>query len=142
MRIISHRGNINGPNSAQENSPEYINQALANGFDVEIDVWLTSNGLMLGHDNPIYPVDLNFLKNNQLWCHAKNLEALEIMLTNNIQCFWHQGDNCTLTSTGYIWTHSDCTDLGSKSIACWINGQGQPPVNCYGICTDYPLRVK
>lgn len=142
MRIISHRGNIDGPNTSMENSPELITQALNLGFDVEIDVWLTDHGLQLGHDNPTYSVDVNFIKNNRVWCHAKNLSALEYMLDNNIQCFWHQDDDRTITSSGYIWTHSDCSELGPKSIACWINGQGQPPTNCYGICTDYPLRVK
>ncbi len=35
MRIISHRGNIEGPIPEKENCPEYINSALAQGFDVE-----------------------------------------------------------------------------------------------------------
>lgn len=142
MKIISHRGNINGPDLLTENSPDAIVTALNLGFDVEIDVWLTDQGLKLGHDAPTYCVNKDFIKNNRVWCHAKNLPALEFMLNNNIQCFWHQGDDRTITSTGYIWTHSDCAELGSKSIACWIDGQGKPPTNCYGVCTDYPLRVK
>ena len=39
MRFIAHRGNVYGANKEKENRPEYIKQALALGFDVEIDVW-------------------------------------------------------------------------------------------------------
>ena len=38
MILISHRGNINGPNPEMENNPEYIQKALDLGYDVEVDV--------------------------------------------------------------------------------------------------------
>ena len=38
MKIISHRGNIRGPNPEKENRPSYIDCALGNGYDVEIDI--------------------------------------------------------------------------------------------------------
>lgn len=142
MKIISHRGNINGSEPHLENSPIFIQRALEQGFDVEIDVWLTDAGLFLGHDDPVYPITTQFLKNEKLWCHAKNLEALEFMLENKIQCFWHQNDDRTITSSGFIWTHSNCDELGPKSIACWIDGNGDYPTECYGVCTDYPLRIE
>ncbi len=102
--VISHRGNINGPDKHVENHPDQIKKAISLGYDVEIDVWYKENQLYLGHDKPQYKVDLTFLKNSRLWCHAKNLKALKYMLANKIKCFWHQEDNFTLTSNGYIWT--------------------------------------
>jgi len=36
--FIAHRGNIGLANSKKENSPEYIDEAIKAGFDVEIDV--------------------------------------------------------------------------------------------------------
>ena len=39
MKLIAHRGNIDGPNPERENSPEYIEEALKAGYDVEVDVW-------------------------------------------------------------------------------------------------------
>ena len=39
MILISHRGNIDGVNKLKENKINYINEAIKNGFDVEIDVW-------------------------------------------------------------------------------------------------------
>ena len=105
MFLISHRGNINGKNVQKENSPDYILKALSFGYDVEIDVWYVNNKFFLGHDTPQYEISIEFLKNDKLWCHAKNLASLEKMLYNNITCFWHQTDDYTLTSKGYIWTY-------------------------------------
>ena len=38
MYLISHRGNINGIHKNDENKPEYINNALGQNYDVEVDV--------------------------------------------------------------------------------------------------------
>ena len=67
MFYISHRGNLNGPDTRYENSIEYINHALERGFDVEVDVWFIDDNFYLGHDSPDYPIDHNFLKNKKLW---------------------------------------------------------------------------
>ena len=40
MILISHRGNVNGRFEDWENKPEYINDALNLGYDVEVDVCL------------------------------------------------------------------------------------------------------
>lgn len=105
MILISHRGNTNGPNPKTENYPVHIMNVLNQGYDVEIDVWKAGNEWYLGHEEPKYLVDIRFLQNPHLWCHAKNLEALESMLEHGINCFWHQGDDFTLTSKGDIWTY-------------------------------------
>jgi glycerophosphoryl diester phosphodiesterase len=88
MKIIAHRGNLKGPNPERENSPEYLLEAVEAGYDCEVDVWYDDNNqLYLGHDNPKYKVDHEFLNNKAFWCHAKNLEALEYMLVNNISIY-------------------------------------------------------
>lgn len=35
-----------------ENKPEYIKEALAKNFMVEVDVWKIADELYLGHDSP------------------------------------------------------------------------------------------
>ena len=70
--FISHRGNLQGPDKNQENSPDYVQTALEKGYDVEIDVWFVNDVFYLGHDKPQYQIDESFLKNDKLWCHAKN----------------------------------------------------------------------
>ena len=65
MRIISHRGNVRGRVPGRENAPSYIDCALGNGYDVEIDVWYKNDKLYLGHDAPEHEVDLDYLNNKK-----------------------------------------------------------------------------
>ncbi len=105
MILISHRGNFDGPDPKSENNPVQINSIMRGGFHCEVDVWYINGHFMLGHDAPTYTVKQRFLENEKLWCHAKTLSALEKMLNNKkIHCFWHQKDDFTITSKGYIWT--------------------------------------
>ena len=60
MILISHRGNIDGKNLEQENSPKYIDNAISLGYDVEVDIWLIGRELYLGHDNPDYQIEISF----------------------------------------------------------------------------------
>lgn len=142
MRIISHRGNLFGPNLIDQNKPKYILNAIAEGFDVEVDVWWLDDQFYLGHDGPEHCITRDFLGMNELWCHAKNYYALFELLKLGANCFWHQEDDLTVTSNGYIWTHSKNNYSCNKSIFCWINGQGEMPSEGYGICTDYPFKAR
>ena len=136
MILISHRGNINGKDVQNENNPVYIDKALEDGFDVEIDVWYKDGIWYLGHDEPIYPINLEYLKNKKFWCHAKNIDALNLMLENDIHCFWHQDDDVTITSCGFMWTSPD-TKLTEKSICVLPEINNQSITKCAGICSDY-----
>ena len=139
MKIIAHRANLSGPNTSTENSIPAINVALYHGFDIEVDVWYKNNKWYLGHDKPLYLVDESFLQNKKLWCHAKNLEALNAMLKNKkIHCFWHQNDDFTLTSKGYIWTYPYKETI-DNSVIVLTNKKDKIPKKCFGICTDFPL---
>ena len=71
MILISHRGNLNGPNPERENSPKYIDEAIEAGYDVEIDIWLNDGILYLGHDSIQYETSLQWLENrkNKLWIY-------------------------------------------------------------------------
>ena len=39
MKLIAHRGNINGPNPETENTVNQIDKCIEEGYDVEIDLW-------------------------------------------------------------------------------------------------------
>jgi hypothetical protein len=138
MKLISHRGNLNGKISKYENEPFYLKEAISK-FDIEIDVWYDED-IFLGHDNPQYKIELDFLLENKqkLWCHAKNVEALNFLLLKNIHCFWHQNDNYTLTSKNHIWVYpgkkliKNCIAVLSENLYT----KEQLSV-CYGICSDY-----
>jgi hypothetical protein len=138
MILISHRGNLNGRES-EENNPYKLDMLLDLGYNIEIDVWFNDNKFFLGHDSPEYRVSLDYLQNDLLWCHAKNLLSLEIMLKEGIHCFWHQTDDFTLTSRGFIWTYPNKPVLKKNIIVC----QTLEDTTYYskrdvaGICSDY-----
>lgn len=140
-KFISHRGNIEGPTSL-ENSPPYVLNALDLGFDVEIDVWHHRDRLWLGHDAPQYPIDVTFLYHNGLWCHAKNIESLKLMLEDSkIHCFWHQNDDVTLTSKNYIWTYPGKKLADDRAIAvCPEQVKKWKIDDAYGVCSDFIKR--
>jgi len=81
MILISHRGNISGPNPEKENHPEYILAALQAGYDVEIDVWFENGKFMLGHDEPQYelPFELIDKKYPKIWVHCKNMDSIYLL---------------------------------------------------------------
>lgn len=135
--LISHRGNINGRIPAAENNPAYVNDAINAGYDCEVDVWYIDHKFFLGHDKPQHIIDGNkFLKNPKLWCHAKNLEALRIMLNLKIHCFWHQEDDYTITSAGWIWAYPGKPG-NKRAIAVMPELEGTDVTGFSGICSDY-----
>jgi hypothetical protein len=138
MILISHRGNMNGLNPHLENNQEYCEEAIDRGFDVEIDVWYT-DAWWTGHDKPQYKVDTDFLKRREVWCHAKNIEALKRLLDLGAHCFFHQNDNVTLTSQRYLWTYPT-HQLTEKSICVLPELQTIDIKGCAGICSDYVVR--
>ena len=141
MKFISHRGNINGKNLELENNPTYIKEAIKKGYDVEIDVWFIDT-FYLGHDKPEYKVTKSFLENTKLWCHAKNLLALENLQKLKTKYFWHQEDDYTLTSNGYIWTYPG-KKLSKKSICVLPELKKiRIPKHISGICSDKIEKYK
>jgi hypothetical protein len=141
MKLIAHRGLINGPDINLENRPEHILKSLDDDYDCEIDLWIVNSDFYLGHDNPQYPINPKFLDKFGLWIHAKNLSALRWLTTTNLEYFWHQEDNFTLTSHNYIWTYPG-KELTQRSVCVmpeWEDStlQNIRNINCYAICSDY-----
>tara|TARA_Y100000592_G_C5477869_1_gene323464 strand:+ start:3772 stop:4212 length:441 start_codon:yes stop_codon:yes gene_type:complete len=142
MIKIAHRGNTKGPLKEYENNPLYIREALEADYDVEIDVWLLEGDLFLGHDIAEYKVNFEFLENKNLWCHCKNVDALFFLLNNNIRCFFHENDEATLTSDGYIWTYPG-SKLTNKSICVMPEKNGWDIPSCvFGVCSDYVGNIE
>jgi len=143
MILISHRGNIDGPH-ADENKPLHIENAISLGYDVEIDMWLVCGILYLGHDEPSYKIDYDFLLKDKLWIHCKNIEALLYLkeMRNMNNYFWHQEDDVTLTSNGFLWTYPG-KYLTKYSIAVMLETKPFDNISIsYGICSDYIKNYK
>ncbi len=136
MKIISHRGNVFGPNPQRENSPSYIDEAISLGYDVEVDVWFINDKYYLGHDEPQHEVTSEWLYKRPLWCHAKNQSAMEHMMRESIVCFWHESDKVTLTTDGFLWCFPE--NYSELGITVHVGKCEEIPKQpCYGICTDY-----
>lgn len=139
MLLISHRGNINGKNPDKENHPDYILEAIKQGYECEVDVWRVEDRYWLGHDQADYEIDFLFLTNPKLWIHAKNVHALTSLMYSNVNVFWHQEDDYTITNKGYVWAYPGKYVLPeSKAIAVLPEqSPGFNVSNFSGVCSDY-----
>lgn len=139
MKLISHRGNLKGPNPKQENHPSSIINCIKKGYDVEIDVWSNKAGFWLGHDNPSIAIPIRFMikNSNRLWIHCKNLEALYVLKNfKQLNVFWHQDDQFTLTSKNFIWTYPG-NEVTKNSVLVTENATTYNGPQCYGLCSDF-----
>jgi hypothetical protein len=143
MILISHRGNINGPIPEVENNPEYIDNAIRLGYDVEIDMWWINGRIYLGHDKPQYEVSDEWLgeRIDKLWVHCKNIESLNWIKSTSLHYFWHENDTVTLTSKNYIWAYPGKQPI-IGSIAVMPELYNDDTLKCIGICSDYIQNYK
>lgn len=145
MKLISHRGNIQGPLPHLENSMPYIQGAIDLGHDVEIDVRLIKNKLFLGHDKADYEVSLKWLvdRKNNLWVHTKNFAALDYLISHDLRIFYHQKEDHTIINNcNLIWSHN-LSEASEKSIIPLISLDDIDQFdflkleNIFDICSDY-----
>jgi hypothetical protein len=145
MKLIAHRGNLYGPNPSQENKPEYIINTIKHNYDCEIDVHYINGEYFLGHDNPDYKINLDFLLSlsKHLWIHCKNFEAFdELIQIKELNIFWHQNDNYTLTSHQFIWAYPNMPVSNRCIILLPELNNFVFDNNGYAICTDFVDKIK
>lgn len=150
MKIISHRGNLNGPKPENENSLFYIQDAISANFIVEIDIRYIDGNFYLGHDFPQYKLDRWWIFDLHpcLLFHCKNhRSAIELNdLGLNIHYFCHYSDPFTITSKKYLWIHDLNLSVDENCIIPLITKKDienyTNQVKIYGICTDYPELLK
>jgi len=149
MKFISHRGNLTGP-SLLENSPAQIEKCIKLGFDVEVDLRCKHGKLFLGHDYEQYEINEQWLYDNSsyLWIHCKNLMALDFCIYDNLfNFFFHDKDEYTLTSGGFIWANigklptTNHTVIVMPEKVNWYKSAIEC-MNPYGICSDYIIKYK
>lgn len=144
MILISHRGNIDGPNPSNENNPLYVNDTLWKGYDVEIDLWVNDGELFLGHDNPQYKIDKSWIgfRHKNLWIHCKNIDAIEFCNRDVLlNYFWHDTDTLTITSKGFLWAYPGKQPI-KKSIAVLPEMYDDDISSCVGVCSDFIKKYK
>ena len=149
MIWISHRGNINGKFESYENEPNYIDNAISEGYDVEIDVWYKDGILWLGHDTPQYSFhkDMTWFKDriHKLMIHCKNPEAASFFYFENqkfvkeghpgYHYFCHETDTIALTSKGYMLGYPGKQPM-EGTIAMMPEYYDDDISDCIGVCSD------
>ena len=141
MILIAHRGNIDGRNPDKENSPEYIDEAISKGYDVEVDVWyhpINKDYVWLGHDDIEYIVKDQWLldRKDKLWIHCKNLLLVEKIMNTDLNWFWHEKDKVTITSKGYVW----CFPGHEVDGGIMVEWKQKTDKKIIGVCSDNPRR--
>lgn len=151
MILISHRGNIDRRYSSYENEPNYIDLALIDGYDVEVDIRCIDGSLFLGHDEPEYKINLEWIRErkSKIWIHCKNIECLvffneKCKKSGNLQefiYFSHDKDFATMTSNGYVWALPGNQPM-ENTIAVLPELYNEDVSKCVGICSDYIKKYK
>lgn len=143
MRFISHRGNLNGKNPQRENSPDYVEEALKKGFDVEIDMRFHLGKMYLGHDIPQYEINDDWLSkhHSNLWIHCKDSDSLDYCMNMGYHCFFHNIDAYTITSRGFVWAYPGMS-IASRVCICVMPEKKEGSVGLsihkyYGTCSDF-----
>jgi glycerophosphoryl diester phosphodiesterase len=140
-KIIAHRANLQGKDANKENTIKQIKECIKLGFDVEIDIRTYKNKLYLGHDETQEKISLNFLVEykKKLWVHCKDFDSFNFMIGKDLNYFWHQKDDFTLTSKKIIWTYPKKIVDKNSVIVCLSKKDtlNYKQKELFGICTDW-----
>jgi hypothetical protein len=139
MMLISHRGNLVGPDPLRDNQVDAVEQVISKGFLCEVDVHYVDGYFWLGHDAPCSRVPLTFLQRPSIIAHAKDGQTLVALLQEKVHTFWHDKDPYTLTSNGYVWAFPGYEQAGMISVLPERSGFTKEDLahkGCIGVCSD------
>lgn len=155
--LIAHRGLVDGPDRYKENSLTALLAARSQGFDVEVDIRYDNYEFYVGHDDPMWKIDIQTLKSlgdvendpiSHIWIHCKTIKTLAMFQSMSSwrgNYFFHENDPATLTNSGFIWTFPG-QELTANSICVmpeWTYALREvPTLYSYGICSDYGNTLK
>jgi hypothetical protein len=163
--IISHRGNLKGPEPTFENKISFLKDALSRGYYIEIDVRVKDENFYLGHDDPKEMLGsfLDFSSEENIYIHCKDIRSFLMMREYYPKSiiFSHNTDNAVLTSNRKLWIHpktlpylfeefqagklenhliSNAIAVLPESQKLWYNVDAIKFLRKFwGICTDHPI---
>lgn len=144
QRFICHRGNLEFKELANENDPVLLDKRIADGYDVELDVWYKNNQLFLGHDAPEHLITFEWLmESSKKYIHTKNAETLEYLLLRcgqegyNPNIFYHTGEHYSLTTRNHIIVLPGQEILvGSVNMMPEMSPVPKDSSQAYAVCSD------
>lgn len=144
MKLISHRGNLDGAIPELENRPDYLLAASEN-FSVEVDVWYRDGKFYTGHDLAQYEVDQYFLQNKKFLLHAKDVDSfLALIRLPHLEIFYQEENFISCTTKGRVVFHEKIQNENldrQNFILVDINGTRAEYGSNYSILTDYPKKL-
>jgi len=132
---VLHRGNARGDDC--ENEPALLRRRLAEGHDVEVDLWVVGGAALLGHDAPLHPIDDAFLADDRVWVHCKNAAAAAHARALGCHYFVHDRDDATLTSRGVHWMYPGVEDYPPGVTVAKTREDAARVASGAGVCTDF-----
>ena len=85
-------------------------------------------------------MNYKYLEDKKLWCHAKNIDALLALSKIDCKYFWHQNDDVTITSNGFL--DFSGKQLTENSICVLPEISKTKVINCAGVCSDFIEKYK
>jgi len=135
MLIISNRGNISGPNILLQNTPDYIDSTIKQGYNVKIDLWYQNGKCYLGNSGPKTEIEWHWLIDNAdyLWIKCATTETFSFLLENGkaLNFFYNGLDPITLTSKGIAWSNPKNTHTENTIVSDTDQIDG-----VLGVCSD------
>lgn len=139
--LISHLGNINGPQPDKENRLAYLQAALAAGWHVCADVVFYQGSFLLPFDGGFNIAPPSFFSKQRVWSRCHDTDTLDALCNVGAHAFFANDTIPTLTSAQFIWTPAPF-DLAARSIATlpennpgWLE-RFEPA----GLCSNCPAR--
>jgi hypothetical protein len=91
----------------------------------------------------MYKTSKEFILNNSnnLWIHCKNHEALQYLINTDMNYFYHDKDDYTITSKNVIWGNINSEII--NNMICVMPEKYIQYINksqllkCIGVCSDY-----
>jgi hypothetical protein len=143
VRLIAHRGNLNGPIPERENHPDYLVEALNCGVEVEVDVWVTDGKIFFGEHE--VGETFVYLISKDAWFNCKNPEAVEYFKTRNdgenYKYFYETDGGKIVSSTGHEWVEAplDLEEEQSSEVIVLDLSEGHDYKygEVFAVCTDF-----
>jgi hypothetical protein len=107
MLLIANRGNLFGRNLERENSPDYLNEAINQGYHVMVDAWWVEGCFWFGKNRPTHkPIGggIDWLTHavNSVWIRAKSAETFVRAHDLGLNVFWQQSDMYAYSTWGHL----------------------------------------
>lgn len=159
FKLIAHRGLLHGPSIELENNIKNIENNIKKYPQIinELDIWVDSDLIYIGHDKTNQHVDLEVLHeySKNLILHIKGIDFSSIKsinLLNSIRegfhFFSHQDDDFTITNKGWVWSHprrgfvkNTICVLPEKIMELDLAVKSFEFKQLCGVCSDYPLEL-